>query len=251
MKNFIHFVSLNIERDRHLDVVIPFLKEENADVICLQEVFERDIPRFEKELGMRGYFAIMFRMPYPAINPTEILPEGVAIFTKLPVVKILPQYYKNSSENLPVYKKFVPGEDDMMVAVLLSVSVDVSGKEYTIGTTHFTWTPHGEADDRQRRDVKKLLEKAETFKDGIVFSGDFNAPRGKEIFDEIAKKYKDNIPAEYETSLDQTLHRAPEEVKYLMVDGLFSTLEYSATNVSLHFGVSDHAAIVADISRYE
>jgi hypothetical protein len=34
-----------------------------------------------------------------------------------------------------------------------------------------------------------------------------------------------------------------------MVDGVFSTPEYSVSNVSLNFGVSDHAAIVADIVK--
>jgi endonuclease/exonuclease/phosphatase family metal-dependent hydrolase len=249
MNNFLHFVSVNIERDKHLDKILPFLKNENADVVCLQEVFERDIPRFEKELGMSAHFSVMMRMPYPAKNPKEILSEGVAILTKLPVVKIIPHYYKNSPLHLPVYKKYIEGEEDSMAAVLLCVVVSVRGEDFTLATTHFTWTPHGEADDRQRRDLKELLKITESFKNGIVFAGDFNAPRGREIFDELAKKYKDNIPPEYETSLDVTLHRAPDEVKHLMVDGLFSTPEYSVNNAKLHFGVSDHAAIVANIEK--
>ena len=200
---------------------------------------------------MSGTFALMFRFPYPMENPVEIIPMGVAILTKLPVTKTLAQYYKGDPDNLPVFVKYVEGGADNMAGVLLSVSIDVSGISYTLGTTHFTWTDKGAADDRQRRDLKSLFEKLDTFTDGIVFAGDLNAPRGREIFDEIAKRFKDNIPPEYETSLDQDLHRAPEEVKHLMVDGLFSTPEYSVTNASLNFGVSDHAAIVADIAKIQ
>ncbi|MCK9351530.1 MAG: endonuclease/exonuclease/phosphatase family protein [Candidatus Paceibacterota bacterium] len=243
--NSIHLVSLNIEHDKHYDAVIPFLKEQDPDVVCLQEVFEKDVPRFEKELGMRGFFSTFFLWPGEAGGNT-LIPLGVAILTKLPIIGTLSQYYANDPSNL--HEKST-GMDDNEARALLSVVVDVSGTRYTIGTTHFTWTPKGSVDDRQRRDLKNFFEKTDAFKDGIVFSGDFNAPRGREIFDEIARRFKDNIPPDYATSLDPTLHRAPEDVKYLMVDGLFSTPEYSVSNVSLRFGVSDHAAIVADIKK--
>jgi|GEM_PF-5115909 hypothetical protein len=37
----IRFVSLNIERSKHLDLVIPFLQAQNADVVCLQELMDK------------------------------------------------------------------------------------------------------------------------------------------------------------------------------------------------------------------
>ncbi|MCX6735482.1 MAG: endonuclease/exonuclease/phosphatase family protein [Candidatus Parcubacteria bacterium] len=251
MKNSssIHFVSVNIERDKHYDTVLHFLKEQNADVVCLQEVFERDIPMFEKELGMKGFFAQMFQWPDSFDNPTEIISMGVAMFTKLPVEKTLLQYYKGDAKDIPVYVKYVEGGEDTVACVLLSLVVNVDGISYTLGTTHFTWTPHGNTDDRQRLDLKNLLIKMEEFKDGIVFAGDFNAPRGEEVFDGLARLFKDNIPVEYITSLDQKFHRNPDAVKELMVDGLFSTPEYEVSDVSLRFGISDHGAMVADISK--
>ena len=68
-----------------------------------------------------------------------------------------------------------------------------------------------------------------------------------EAFDRIARKYKDNIPKKYKTSLDQNLHRV-KGLQY-MVDGLFTTPGYKASNVKLVDGVSDHVAIVADIEK--
>jgi endonuclease/exonuclease/phosphatase family metal-dependent hydrolase len=241
----IKFISVNIERDKHFDTVLPFLKEQDPDVVCLQEVFEKDIPRFEEELGMRGFYATMFLWPR-VMGDMEGVSMGVAILTKLPVIGTLSQYYKSDPLHLGI---FTGNDNETEARVLLSTAVDVSGVRYTLGTTHFTWTPHGSVDDRQRRDLKSLFGKTDEFKDGIVFAGDFNAPRGRETFDEIAKRFKDNIPTDYVTSLDPKLHRAPEDVKYLMVDGLFSTPEYDVSDVALHFGVSDHAAIVAKIAK--
>jgi hypothetical protein len=81
----------------------------------------------------------------------------------------------------------------------------------------------------------------------MALFGDFNAPRGKEIFSIFTEKLKDNIPLNYETSLDENLHRAGK-LTY-MVDGCFTTPEYVASDVELRFGVSDHAAVLATITK--
>jgi hypothetical protein len=74
-----------------------------------------------------------------------------------------------------------------------------------------------------------------------------NAPRGKESFSRLAKKYKDNIPPEYKTSIDQNLHKV-KGIQF-MVDGLFTTPSYKASDVKLVDGVSDHMAVVAEITK--
>jgi hypothetical protein len=48
------------------------------------------------------------------------------------------------------------------------------------------------------------------------------------------------------TSIDPKLHRAG--ALQLMVDGLFTTPGYEASDVMLHTGVSDHCAITARIA---
>jgi endonuclease/exonuclease/phosphatase family metal-dependent hydrolase len=86
----------------------------------------------------------------------------------------------------------------------------------------------------------------------FALCGDFNAPRGGEIFTTLASHYTDNIPSKYETSIHVALHRAGSvdgaRLAHLMVDGLFTTSGYAASDVRLEFGVSDHAAIVATIA---
>ena len=47
-------VSTNIEGNRHLDKILPFLQKSKADVICLQEVYLPDFLMLKKMLGMRG-----------------------------------------------------------------------------------------------------------------------------------------------------------------------------------------------------
>src|SRR4051812_8330811 len=52
----ISVVSLNIERSKHLELVIPFLVEKKPDVVALQEVMERDVTLFEQALGIKSVF---------------------------------------------------------------------------------------------------------------------------------------------------------------------------------------------------
>jgi len=49
-------ISLNIEGRKHLSRVMPFFEREKPDVICLQEIYESDFEKIEKETGMKGIF---------------------------------------------------------------------------------------------------------------------------------------------------------------------------------------------------
>ena len=117
---------------------------------------------------------------------------------------------------------------------------------YRVCTTHFRWTPDGEADDAQRTDMIALLSVLESLQD-FVLVGDFNTPRGGDMFAELANRYKDNVPREFTSSLDPTLHRAAPLER--MVDGIFTTPCYVVSDVEMISGISDHRALVANISR--
>ena len=55
--------------------------------------------------------------------------------------------------------------------------------------THFTWTPNAEVNEMQRQDLPTLFASLDRVPE-FILCGDFNAPRGKEIFDTIATVYK-------------------------------------------------------------
>ncbi len=248
MKKKIKLISLNIELDRHLDLVEKFLRKERPDVVCLQEVIESDFPKLVVELDMAGVFAAMGRYGVETEKGNRVL--GVGLISKLPMKDIRSVYYHG--EEVSARNVLVKKQEDAQnyCRVLVSGKVQKDEVEFVVGTTHFTWAPDGQANDFQREHIRKLLSVLSHISE-IVFCGDFNAPRGGEIFDAIAKHYKDHIPKHYTTSIDMGLHRfgAKLKGKPLMVDGLFSTPHYEIRNVRLQDGVSDHCAIVAEISK--
>jgi endonuclease/exonuclease/phosphatase family metal-dependent hydrolase len=236
-------VSINIERDNHLDLVIPFLRERAADAVCVQELLERDIPAFEEALGAPCLFAPSTLYP----TADGLVAEGTGMFARLPAARSSIVQYAGAEGELRAYD-----QDDAARKVetqkyaLVAQTLRKRDTEFTIATTHFPWTRDGEADTVQRAAVDRMLAAVRDL-GGAVLCGDFNAPRGKEIFGRIAQDMKDNIPAQYESSLDGAIHRAGPLP--LMVDGLFTTPGYEAADISLVPGVSDHCAVVATIRK--
>lgn len=250
----IKLVSVNIEMDMHHDTVIPFLQKENADVVCIQELFQKDIAIYEQALGMKSSFAPMAYTASFKFGGEEKNVYGIAIFAK-DGNRGEYECIVGDKNKIPalVVKKSITERNDGNVVLLYKNIVDDVGTTYTISTTHFTWTPPpGTTTQYQMEDAKKLIKILDQNLGEFILVGDFNAPRGQEAFTLFAEKYKDNIPLSYTSSLDTGLHRSPEirSGKFNnMVDGLFSTPQYSVINVQLKEGVSDHKAIVATIKK--
>jgi len=242
----ISLISVNVERSKHLPLVETFLASGNADVVCIQEIMERDLPFFQSLLGDTFHFSPM-TLHHDESTPGVV---GVAIFSRLSVIAFREYYYHGGRDTIQLndYSSIdTKHATESYVAIVADVQ---SGEEtYTIGTTHFTWTPKGAADDYQRADLTEMLSML-AVEHELTLCGDFNAPRPGEIFSKIASVYTDNIPPQYLTSLDPARHKAPlDELADKMVDGVFTTPAYRASDVVLHTGVSDHCAVTATIER--
>lgn len=265
--NAIKIISLNIEKDRHILEVLEFLNKENADVICLQEIFSETFELFKEKMNMFGVFDPQATFKN---DNGEILIQGVAILSKSPVVDSKAIIY--SEEVKDVYElslSYHPEKDADKGAVnrqysrnLLTASIqNEKTGSLKIATTHFTWGYYGYVDketkefvwDLDDTSIKQQIDDAERLLkildnlDEVIFCVDSNAPRGYKVFDLFAEKLKDNIPKEYTTSIDGNIHRAGHLP--LMVDGIFTTPKHNAKNVVLKNGISDHMAVVCEISK--
>jgi len=244
MKDSLKLVSVNIEYNKHFDKVEVFAKSIKPDVLCIQEVIESDVPRIKEITNMSEHiFAPMTK--YTKEAPDAIF--GIGIFSRVPIINSSAQYYSGNCKDLKVFdQKDLPGT---MCRVFLSCEVKIHNQIMKIGTTHFTWTPDAlsdRVDPIQEKDMQKLLA---ILKDSgeLVFTGDFNAPRGKPVFTMLADNFKDNVPLKYTTSIDGNIHhKGPME---LMIDGIFSTSGYTVSGVEMICGVSDHCALVAEVSK--
>lgn len=240
----LRLASCNIERSKHLPLVQSFLEAERPDVFCVQELLEPDCQ------AIASYMGAMWHSFVPMSRVQEEVPGalyGVGIFSKLPVAASGTAYYLRGVADIPEHpiEKEYHLKANHEHRVVLWADITDHGETFRIGTTHFTWSYKGAPSDLQRQTAAKLFAEMEPLGE-LILVGDFNAPRiynGEpgEIFSMFATQYKDNIPQEYGTSIDGSLHRAGQLP--FMVDGLFSTPGYVVSDVTLHAGVSDHCAV--------
>lgn len=247
-------VSVNIELSRHLELVVPFIRKTRPDVLCVQELMEHDVATLAEACQARAHnFLVLSRMRHEYSGENY----GIGIFSVFPATfKTI--YYDGPYTPIPEFHVQRPETYNNANRGLLFADVQGPDGVYRIATTHFTWTPDGTANDLQRKHLKSLLTVLEGAGE-FVLTGDFNAPRGGEIFDALARRYKDNIPPHCAWSLDLNLHRASNgQIRQhaknagfegFVVDGLFTTPAYRAEHVSLTSGVSDHKAISATIHK--
>jgi hypothetical protein len=240
----IPFLTLNSEGHKHFDRILPFLEKHHFEVVHIQEIFLADVPVYEKVLGAKGTFLPLVKVTQPNSWGMDPLGEwGIATFTSLPVVQSSFEYYVGSKEDV---HEMIEDDASSYNRTVLWQTVEKDSEQFTFAHTHFTWSNHGQPTDEQRRDYQKMQNILDRIPE-FVLCGDMNSPRGTEIFDRMAQKYKDNVPAKYTSTIDPELHRQKD--LELMIDGIFSTPEYEVTQVERHCGVSDHCGLSGVVSR--
>lgn len=239
-------ISLNIEGNQHFDKIIPFLRTQKPDVICLQELFEVDIPYLEKHLHLQIHYIPTLNIAKPFRHIPARGHFGIAILTHLPVKSVNQQHYYGHPHKIPLFTHL---DADNRAVLWLTTTKDQ--QDYTIATTHFTRTPNGKPNPKQRRDLKNLLKILDTIPQ-FVIAGDFNTPREYRTYKTLASRFTDHTPKNITTTIDPQLHYAnqktPGKLK-MVVDHLFSTPHYQAKNVRVQCGLSDHCAIIAVITK--
>lgn len=235
-------ISLNLEKDRHFERVLPFLKQEKPDVVFLQEVLEKDMILLESTLKMKGFFTILESFMWKGCRE----PGGQALLTNLPLIRRQDTYYRGE-EDFPPFIELTPGCAEKINRALSLINVVKDGQTYCLAHTHFTWAPDGKPSAKQEHDLDVLFDILSPLSE-FVLCGDFNAPRGTPIFDKLAAKFKDNIPSYVTTTLDKKWHKAGD--LQLVVDGVFTTPQYHVESITLVDNLSDHFAIVANL-RHE
>ncbi len=235
-------ITLNIEGDKHLDIVLDYLERESADFLCLQEVFAVHKDLFTKKLAYAHHlFSAQSRVLQEnnfGVNPLG--DWGLLLLSKVPFLSQQVFCYQGDSESVP---KLLSGQPNSVRRVLQVVKSSIDDRSYTIGNIHFTWSPGGTPTPEQAKSAQKVLSFLMQF-DSLVLAGDFNAPRGGDTRELFAKSYTDNIPSSVNSTLDPVMHRSGRD---LVVDGIFTSPDILVENVKVTAGISDHRVVTAVI----
>jgi endonuclease/exonuclease/phosphatase family metal-dependent hydrolase len=232
-------LTLNIENDRHLARVCAAIAEHLPDIVCLQEVLEPDCARLASSGGYDVKYALSGYLRGRA-GPERNW--GVAVLSRVPLRCQSVAYYSDDSIIRPIHQP-----NDARRVVIMT-ELEHLGRPYRIATTHFTWTPDGEINVQQQADFPRLKALLCPYPD-YVFCGDFNAPRGREMFGKFVNELGliDHLPASVTSTLDRQFHPLGE--LGLVVDTLFSTRHYRVMDTQVLEGLSDHKGVLALVER--
>lgn len=239
-------LTLNCEGHKHLDVILPFLKQNHFEIVCLQEVYQADLSAFETAIGGQAHFVPLVKVNQK--NRWDMDPLGVwgvATFSVLPVQAVSHNYYVGQEGEIPT---MVDGDPTSFSRAVLWIEVTKDDQVYTFAQTHFSWSSEGKPTETQRRDfqqMKCILDQVPEF----ILCGDFNSPRGTEIHQQLSRLYTDDVPATVTTTIDPHLHR--QKNLELVVDGIFSTPAYLVSQVEQHCDLSDHCGLSATVKKVE
>ncbi|MEK7645429.1 MAG: endonuclease/exonuclease/phosphatase family protein [Patescibacteria group bacterium] len=249
-------ITLNVGRGLSgIDRIITFLREQQADVLCLQDISADHIASFPGVFGPSMHFVPMCRHHFRGLGH---VPVGVGIFSRFPLASTSAHAYVGNIQPVLDIDGVTYGENgaaaptdldlvrktESRVAVFANVQLP-DNVQVRVGTTHGVWTPGGKADEHQRK-ATRLLRNCmnEQLIDGGLIAGDFNAATGGEIYGIIAgsEHYQSVMPGSITNTVDWEVRgkKGPE----LVVDHVFAA-HVAVPEVAAHFGVSDHAALSA------
>ncbi len=238
-------ISLNIEKDKHFDKHKDFLLNQNPDVLCLQEVWEKDVEKYQKLLNFNYvFFQPIIILEEKKLFSKKIKKEGLVIFSKKPVESF--EYYnifeEENQNSISIYR-----DDETYHWKALMATLKFKDRKINIVNIHGVVTKNGnETKPKQLQYFDNLIGFLKDY-DNLILLGDSNAPRGYEAFAKMDKVWKDNIPKKYTTSIDNNIHRAGYKNLQYVVDVLFSTNDIRFKTARYQDGLSDHFGLIAEI----
>lgn len=224
------------------DNILDFIYKKRPDVVLLQEVYEGSLERISNALAGQIAFSPMCRLSLTD-RAEDAEGWGVAIGSRYRLLEVREDYYHGTRENA---SEIVLNNGLQATSSLLQTGLEIGSARFNFGTTHFTWHNQAEPSNEQLEDFKKLAVLLDQTPD-VVLTGDFNSPRGQPIFDSIAKRYRDNMPADVETTNDTGVR--PEATWRRVIDGFFTSEHYLAENVRMVQGLSDHQGVLGQVQK--
>ncbi|MDO8514595.1 MAG: hypothetical protein Q7S50_03570, partial [bacterium] len=231
--------------------VIACAKEAGADVLCLQEVMDFELPLLHE-----AYHFVRF---VPMTQFADGTRMGLVTCTNLIVSEESVQYYMGSNAmELPLFDESTPEQVNATKRrPLLTCDVLCLRERYRVGNTHFLYSKDGKVSEQHYVALHALIKGAKLAREMILCSA-MVMHRGGPLYKELMKhsKFKDLVPRSITCTLDPELHKLAARLKSgemppVVVDYIFGVgPSFRSLPVEVHqfFGVADHTPLLATVS---
>jgi len=256
----ISVLQLNINGGNYFQALTRFLKQNDFDILCLQEVtgantfigniystrdtfkeISRLLSKTHKgELAISQIFTSDKKNSY----------DGNAIFYKKSFIlkeKIILPLFENNS--------FFPSDSRKYKNIgrnVLSLVLEKDNKQFEILSTHLAWAKRPTEHRYQRQQNAKLVEYIKTLSRPFILTGDFNITQNQPT-PKALKKYAISLAKKYhiKNTLDPKNHRVKSLFpKGLAVDYIYVSKEFLIEDFAVleEIHISDHFALRATLN---
>ncbi|HUC19940.1 MAG TPA: endonuclease/exonuclease/phosphatase family protein [Candidatus Polarisedimenticolaceae bacterium] len=176
----ISVLQWNIWYKEDIRNIAGFIKSQNADIVCLQELTVnhpeqtiKDAPAYiAQQLGYEYHYK---ELPIVSLEGESIMLAN-GIFSRFPITKKRFAWINRPKNN---------GGSGNEYRVYIEASLDVGGKNLHVGTTHMSYTERFESTPRKREETDCLVGELSKHDTSFIFTGDLNAAPSSYTIDEV------------------------------------------------------------------
>jgi endonuclease/exonuclease/phosphatase family metal-dependent hydrolase len=249
----VKFLSLNLWNGELLDSVLDFLKEQDADILILQEVPYAVGENFPKQY--RSFEILRTKLLYPyndyAVGlihdhpgPQLKIPTGNAILSKFKITESWHSFfhepfnpdYHDTAENYGTYPH-----------ILQHAILETPAGEINVFNFHGVWDLDGDNYSDRRKEMADKIITAIKGKPNVLLGGDTNAkPTNqaiKDIGQHLTSVFGNDLESTFNMRRKDNPGYATAAVDMLFVSPDIKILERACPNVD----ISDHLPVVATL----
>ncbi|KKS93628.1 MAG: hypothetical protein UV70_C0008G0027 [Parcubacteria group bacterium GW2011_GWA2_43_13] len=253
-------IQLNIWGGRYLKEAVAFFKQENADIICLQEVTSGIFTKAEssdvqgidvyeyikKELGYDGVFEKCFSAEVDG----DISHRGNAILSRYPLTDMYTEFYDYPFTRFDMNmegREYAHTQPQNFIVA----HVETPQGKMRVMCTHMAWSRVCEDTERRIGQIKKIITYLESVPDEqTLLCGDFNIHPQSESLNIFKSYFVNSGEGSIQNTLNPAVHPVffngdhPQglAVDYILTHGLDATFVHSP-----EITISDHLPVIAEM----
>ncbi len=233
------------------EAALSFIKQADADVVMLQEVYDGREPTLPKKFRslsilrkQLGYLAHDYAPEFIDNRQEGRIPQGNAIFSKFPIIESqtiffdrpLDENYVGLPENFPTISRNLQG-----------VLLDTSAGKVHVFNFHGVWDLNGEDFTEARKNMSKVIVKSVTGKQKVILAGDTNVKPTNPAILNIEKQLKsvfgNTLPTTFNMRRKDNPGYASAAVDMIFVSNDIKVVAKDCPDLD----VSDHLPLIATL----